>query len=76
MLSLTLVYGFGIVGQLKEVVGLLKELLLRNINPNVLTLTTLVGGLCKEGEIKKVGNMFVIIIKLGVKTHLGWHLTL
>jgi len=73
---ITLIYGFGIVGQLKEADGLLKELLLRNINPNVLTFTTLVGGLCKEREIKKAGNMFAVIIKLGVKTHLGSHLTL
>ncbi|XLT59838.1 hypothetical protein HN873_052442, partial [Arachis hypogaea] len=52
----SLIFGLCLVGQYKEAIDLLSEMVLRNIIPNVRTYSILIDGLCKEGKIKDAKN--------------------
>jgi pentatricopeptide repeat domain-containing protein 1/leucine-rich PPR motif-containing protein len=50
----SLIYGFCIVGQLKEAIGLLNEMVVsRKLNGDVYIISVLLDALCKEGNVKQ-----------------------
>nr|KYP71405.1 hypothetical protein KK1_010664 [Cajanus cajan] len=53
----SLIYGFCIMGQLKEAFDLFKDMVLKHINPTNYTFNVLVDGLCKEGKVKEAKDI-------------------